>query len=170
MPRLVATLLGTLTQSTDAADLAANWQRLAEHFDTLFTTESSLDALKQTILQLAVMGKLVPQDPNDEPASELLKRIAKERARLEAERNLRRNRSRCRQWVRLNSRYQVGIGSDSEHGSVTVGSCWSACKTAAVLAQPAIKFRSSKQYCSGAHFDSDAIRHTSPKSPLQALK
>jgi hypothetical protein len=70
--RLVATLLGTLTQSADAAELAANWQRLAEHFDTLFTTESSLDALKQTILQLAVMGKLVPQDPNDEPASELL--------------------------------------------------------------------------------------------------
>ncbi len=83
--RLVETLLGTLTQSTDAADLAANWQRLAKHFATLFTTEASIDALKQTILQLAVMGKLVPQDPNDEPASELLKRIAKERARLEAE-------------------------------------------------------------------------------------
>lgn len=66
--KLVETLLGTLPQSTDAADLAANWQRLAEHFDTLFTTESSLDALKQTILQLAVMGKLVPQDPSDEPA------------------------------------------------------------------------------------------------------
>lgn len=83
--KLVDTLLGTLTQSTDAADLAANWQRLAERFGILFTTESSLDALKQTILQLAVMGKLVPQDPNDEPASELLKRIAQERARLEAE-------------------------------------------------------------------------------------
>ena len=83
--RLVETLLGTLTQSTDAAELAANWQRLAEHFDTLFTTESSLDAVKQTILQLAVMGKLVPQDPNDEPASELLKRIARERARRESE-------------------------------------------------------------------------------------
>ena len=83
--KLVETLLGTLTQSTDAADLAANWQRLAEHFDTLFTTEASLDALKQTVLQLAVMGKLVPQDPSDEPASELLKRIAKERAKLEAE-------------------------------------------------------------------------------------
>ncbi|MBS0356796.1 MAG: restriction endonuclease subunit S [Proteobacteria bacterium] len=57
--RLVETLLGTLTQSTDAADLAANWQRLAEHFDTLFATEASIDALKQTVLQLAVMGKLV---------------------------------------------------------------------------------------------------------------
>ena len=96
--RLVATLLGTLTQSTDAAELAANWQRLAEHFDTLFTTEASLDALKQTILQLAVMGKLVPQDPNDEPASELLKRIAKERARLGGGRQVAGNR-RQRQLV-----------------------------------------------------------------------
>lgn len=69
--RLVETLLGTLTQSTDAADLAANWQRLAEYFDTLFTTEASIDALKQTVLQLAVMGKLVPQDPSDEPASKI---------------------------------------------------------------------------------------------------
>jgi type I restriction enzyme S subunit len=41
----------------------------------LFTTEASIDALKQTLLQLAVMGKLVPQDANDEPASELLKKI-----------------------------------------------------------------------------------------------
>ena len=80
--RLVETLLGTLTQSADAADLAANWQRLAGHFDTLFATEASIDALKQTVLQLAVMGKLVPQNPADEPASELLKRIAAEKDRL----------------------------------------------------------------------------------------
>lgn len=73
--KLVDTLLGMLTRSIDAADLAANWQRLADHFDTLFTTQSSLDALKQTILQLAVMGKLVPQDPKEEPASALLNRI-----------------------------------------------------------------------------------------------
>ncbi|EDU6367309.1 TPA: restriction endonuclease subunit S [Salmonella enterica subsp. houtenae] len=79
---LVETLLTTLTDSQNADELAENWARISEHFDTLFTTEASIDALKQTIRQLAVMGKLVPQDPNDEPASELLKRIAQEKAQL----------------------------------------------------------------------------------------
>ncbi|MDX1492378.1 MAG: restriction endonuclease subunit S [Pseudohongiellaceae bacterium] len=82
--KLVSHLLGTLTQSQSAEDFSENWQRIAKHFDTLFTTESSIDVLKQTILQLAVMGKLVPQDPNDEPASELLKRIQAEKAKLVA--------------------------------------------------------------------------------------
>lgn len=72
--QLVQALLDSLTQASDANDFAANWQRLAEHFHTLFTTESSIDALKQTLLQLAVMGKLVPQDPSDEPAESLLQR------------------------------------------------------------------------------------------------
>ncbi|UQB41359.1 restriction endonuclease subunit S [Thiomicrospira microaerophila] len=58
------------------------WLLIEQHFDVLFTTEHSIDTLKQTILQLAVMGKLVPQDPNDEPASELLKKIATEKAQL----------------------------------------------------------------------------------------
>ncbi|EJW0362122.1 restriction endonuclease subunit S [Salmonella enterica] len=80
--QLVDTLLTTLTESQNADELAGNWARISEHFDTLFTTEASIDALKKTILQLAVMGKLVPQDPNDEPASELLKRIAQEKAQL----------------------------------------------------------------------------------------
>ncbi|MFM4927106.1 restriction endonuclease subunit S [Aeromonas veronii] len=79
---LVEALLATLTDSTDADELAQNWTRLSSHFDTLFTTEASIEALKQTILQLAVMGKLVPQDPSDEPASTLMERIALEKLRL----------------------------------------------------------------------------------------
>lgn len=80
--QLVETLLATLTESQNAEEFADNWARISLHFDTLFTTEASIDALKQTILQLAVMGKLVSQDPNDEPASELLKRIEQERSQL----------------------------------------------------------------------------------------
>src|SRR5699024_6213132 len=50
----------------------------AAHFNTLFTTEQSIDKLKQTILQLAVMGRLVEQDAGDESAQELLRNIAAE--------------------------------------------------------------------------------------------
>lgn len=80
--QLVNTLLATLTNSQNAEELTENWARISQHFDTLFTTEASIDALKQTIQQLAVMGKLVPQDPNDEPASELLKRIEQEKSQM----------------------------------------------------------------------------------------
>ena len=89
---LVSQLLATLTQSQNATEFNANWQRIDAHFDLLFTTEASIDALKQTLLQLAVMGKLVPQDPNDEPASELLKRIQAEKARLMAEGKLKKEK------------------------------------------------------------------------------
>lgn len=71
---LVETLLSALTSAADHAQFASAWQRIASHFDTLFTTEESISQLKQTILQLAVMGKLVPQDPNDEDVQVLLRR------------------------------------------------------------------------------------------------
>ncbi|HHK8574586.1 TPA: restriction endonuclease subunit S [Vibrio parahaemolyticus] len=90
---LVTTLLDTLTNSADADELMQNWARISEHFDTLFTTEESIDQLKQTILQLAVMGKLVPQDPSDEPAAELLKRIAEEKAQLVKEKKIKKQKA-----------------------------------------------------------------------------
>lgn len=89
---LVETLLATLTDCVDADELAQSWARLSAHFDTLFTTEASIDALKQTILQLAVMGKLVPQDPSDEPASSLLERIAAEKAQLVKEKKIKKEK------------------------------------------------------------------------------
>ncbi|MCV2441785.1 restriction endonuclease subunit S [Acinetobacter bereziniae] len=80
--QLVDTLLSVLTNSSDADEFQQNWHHISENFDLLFTTEYSVEQLKQTILQLAVMGKLVKQDPNDEPASQLLKQITEEKARL----------------------------------------------------------------------------------------
>jgi type I restriction enzyme S subunit len=143
--QLVQALLGSLIQEASAAtdltardggnaenagaifgqDFAANWQRLAEHFHTLFTTEPSIDALKQTLLQLAVMGKLVPQGPSDKPASELLKRINEEKARLVAEGKLKKQKPLAEiaeveksfelpekwEWVRLEEVAQVGTGA-----------------------------------------------------------
>ena len=91
--QLVQALLDSLTQTGDATDFAANWHRLAEHFHALFTTESSIDALKQTLLQLAVMGKLVPQDPSDESAEDLYERIQAERQRLVKKGALRKQKS-----------------------------------------------------------------------------
>ena len=79
---LVDTLLKALTESSDADEFQDNWKRIVANFDVLFTTEYSIEQLKQTVLRLAVMGKLVKQDPSDEPASELLKKIADEKAKL----------------------------------------------------------------------------------------
>jgi type I restriction enzyme S subunit len=79
---LVHTLLCTLTQSENATELADNWARLAAHFDTLITTEQCIDKLKQTILQLAVMGRLVEQSPFEGNSSVLLQEITDEKNRL----------------------------------------------------------------------------------------
>ena len=80
--QLVNTLLGTLTASTTPDELAVNWQRVAQHFDLLLDRPDAIDALEQTLLQLAVRGLLVPQDPTDEPASALLQKIRAEKDRL----------------------------------------------------------------------------------------
>ena len=53
-----------------------------DNLTPLTTRRDQIKAVRQTILNLAVRGKLEDQDPNDEPASELLKRIAAEKARL----------------------------------------------------------------------------------------
>lgn len=90
--QLVQTLLGALTASTSPEELADNWQRVATHFDLLLDRPEAIDALEQTILQLAVRGLLVPQDPKEEPASELLKKIRAERERLIGEGKVKREK------------------------------------------------------------------------------
>jgi len=49
--------------------------------------------LKNSILQWAIQGKLVPQDPNDEPASVLLDRIRQEKARLVKEKKIKKDKN-----------------------------------------------------------------------------
>ena len=59
-----------------------NAARLLEYFDRIAEAPDAVSRLRKFILDLAVRGKLVEQDQNDEPASELLKRIHVERVRL----------------------------------------------------------------------------------------
>ncbi len=80
--RLTSTLFDAMAASESAHALAKNWQRIAEHFDLMLDRPEAIDALEQTILQLAVRGLLVPQDANDEPARSLRQRIHSERAGL----------------------------------------------------------------------------------------
>ncbi len=83
--RLLSTLLGTLTDSATPEELAANWQRVAEHFDLLLDRPEAVDALEQTVLRLAVLGLLGPQDPSEGSAQNLLGPDAKARHDSNAE-------------------------------------------------------------------------------------
>jgi type I restriction enzyme, S subunit len=57
-------------------------ERLLQNFDCLIDTPEAVPRLRRFILDLAVRGKLVEQNPEDEPAAELLKRIEAEKIRL----------------------------------------------------------------------------------------
>ena len=59
-----------------------NAEQLLRHFERISEAPDAIPRLRRFILDLAVRGKLVEQDPSDEPAAELLKRIAEEKARL----------------------------------------------------------------------------------------
>ncbi|WP_273627228.1 restriction endonuclease subunit S, partial [Pseudomonas aeruginosa] len=65
---------------------------LTDNLPLLAGAPNGTKKLRELILELAVRGKLVPQDPNDEPASELLKRIAEEKARLVSEGKVRKQK------------------------------------------------------------------------------
>ena len=70
-----------IQQLLEVKDGAA-WGFVEQHFGELYTAKENVTELRKAILQLAVMGRLVPQDPNDPPASELLREIDIEKQRL----------------------------------------------------------------------------------------
>ena len=84
---------------------------LIEQYDFTETKLTSLnesfpDLLKKSILQQAVMGKLIPQDENDEPASVLLERIRAEKQKLIAEGKIKKDKNESVIFRRDNSHYE----------------------------------------------------------------
>ena len=65
---------------------------LLSNLNMLATAPGGVARLRELILTLAVQGKLVPQDPKDEPAGELLKKIRAEKDRLIAEGKIKRDK------------------------------------------------------------------------------
>ncbi len=78
-----------LKTSTDQRKLLPNFEHL---FATTAQAPGGVARLRELILTLAVQGKLVPQDPSDEPASELLKKIRAEKDRLIAEGKIKKDK------------------------------------------------------------------------------
>lgn len=82
-----------LTAQEPNAKYLVNFQPpLVRHFDLIAQAPGGVARLRELILTLAVQGKLVPQDPSDEPASELLKQIRAEKDRLIAEGKIKRDK------------------------------------------------------------------------------
>lgn len=77
-------------QAPDAEASKSSWNFITSNFDTLYHTPEAIDNLKKNILNEAVRGRLVPQNPNDESASELLKKIEAEKQRLYGEGKIRK--------------------------------------------------------------------------------
>jgi type I restriction enzyme S subunit len=91
LTRLNNAVLDRLTSARETDDFAPAWELVRNNFDLLYTTPETIAKLRQSILQLAVQGKLVPQDPTDEPASVLLTKIKDEKERLVKEKKIRKS-------------------------------------------------------------------------------
>ena len=66
---------------------------LERHFETAFDAPEGIEKLRELILALAMQGKLVEQDPIEQPASELIREIEVKRQQLIAEKEIKKNKS-----------------------------------------------------------------------------
>ncbi len=91
-----------------------------DNFSLLADSPNGVQKLREMILQLAVMGKLVPQDPNDEPASVLLEKIREEKEKKIAkskflkaieENEITFELPNGWQWVRVADIYELSYGN-----------------------------------------------------------
>ena len=116
--------LASLRNAATSEEAQIAWTRVAERMDDLFTAPADLTPLREAVLQLAVRGRLVPQDADDEPATVLLDRIVEERAELIKKKKIRPSKplSPVSQhetsfeipqswiWIRLGSLYHLEMG------------------------------------------------------------
>jgi len=120
-----------LLTAENTRDFEKTWKLICDNFSLLYNDSEAVEKLRQAILQLAVQGKLVPQDPKDEPAEKLLEKIQAEKAKLIKEGILKKQETlpsikddeipyalpRGWQWIRLGDiTKKIGSGSTPRGG------------------------------------------------------
>ena len=73
--KLNSAALDKMLSAENQEEFEQNWQRICENFDLLYDNPENVGKLRQAILQLAVQGKLVEQNPEDEPANVLIGKL-----------------------------------------------------------------------------------------------
>ena len=90
------------------------------------------EQLRKSILQLAIQGKLVPQDPNDEPASDLLERIHEEKQRLIKEGKIKKDKIDSFIYKGEDNRYYEKVGSEvkdiTDEIEIELPDAWCVCR------------------------------------------
>lgn len=130
--------LNHLVTATESDDFRDAWRFISRNFSELYSVGDTITDLRKAILQLAVMGKLIPQDPNDPPARDLLEEIEAEKLQLIKEKKIKASKPLPKikpeevpyelpegwEWVMLgdlNPEYQNGISKrNSNHGTETI--------------------------------------------------
>ena len=120
-----------LLTAPDTATFTQSWQFITQHFSELYSVKENVAELRKAILQLAVMGKLVPQVSTDTPAKKLLEEIAEEMKISEKKENVRKSNSSLKtepkeshhqlpegwKWIRLKQlTTKIGSGSTPRGG------------------------------------------------------
>lgn len=88
--KLNISALDRMLNADNQKEFEQYWQRICENFDLLYDNPENVEKLRQAILQLAVQGKLVEQNQEDEPASVLIEKIEAEKIRLVKEGKLKK--------------------------------------------------------------------------------
>lgn len=90
---LHASSINALLTASDRSEFNISWKFIVRNFSELYSVTENITELRKAILQLAIMGKLVPQDIKDEPAEVLLEKIKSKKEKLLSEKKIKKEKS-----------------------------------------------------------------------------